>query len=77
MSQSSRQSFLGFSRRVRDESILSSIIAHERSLMVVVRVRLSKVPASICVRWCAIHFATSCGVRCAFDKVTDGPVSRL
>ena len=57
---------------MRDESILSSIIAHERLLMVVVRVRLSKVLASICMRWCALVSAGRKG-----RPLVDGPLLEL
>ena len=67
----------GFSLRVRDETILNPIIVQDFSLIVVVSVLELNVPASSCTRWWAIHFATSCGVRWAFDKVTGGPVSML
>ena len=57
-------------------SILSSIIAHVRSLMVVVRVRLSNVPASKLRALVGYPFSNFLRMRWVFDKVTDGPVSR-
>ena len=77
MFQSFLQPLVGFSRRVCEDTILNPIIVQDFSLIVVVSVLELNVPASSCTRWWAIHFATSCGVRWAFDRVTGGRVSML
>ena len=77
MTHSFLQWLEGFSRRVREDSILNPIMVQDLLLIVVVSVLASNVPASSWTRWCATHFATCSGVSWALDKVTGGPVRML
>ena len=62
---------------MRDDAILNPIMIQDLSLIVVVSVLASNVPASSWVRWCCTHFAICSDLRWALDKVTGGPVSML
>ena len=58
MFQSFLQSLAGFPCRVREDAILNPIMIQDLSLIVVVSVLASNVPASNWMYWCCTHFAT-------------------